>query len=180
MFINYGYCYGCHQNVRSFLKGDWWRDDYVCGNFGSIPRERALMYCVEKFFPDWCKMVIHESSPNPRGPNSRFKSGAPHYIPTQYFPNRKSGLIYQWFRNENLESLTFKDESIDLHITQDDMEHIFDASKAFQEIARTLKSGGAHIFTTPLVNKIIQRWSVLREMNMGTLINLFFRITRKI
>ncbi len=60
------------------------------------------------------------------------------------------------------------------------MEHIFDASKAFQEIARTLKSGGAHIFTNPLVNKIIQRWSVLREMNMGTLINLFFRITRKI
>ena len=33
------------------------------------------------------------------------------------------------------------------------MEHIFDPSKAFSEIARTLKTGGAHIFTVPLINK---------------------------
>jgi hypothetical protein len=33
------------------------------------------------------------------------------------------------------------------------MEHIFRPDKAFFEIARTLKSGGAHIFTAPLINK---------------------------
>lgn len=33
------------------------------------------------------------------------------------------------------------------------MEHLFNPIKAFKEIARTLKIGGAHIFTTPLVNK---------------------------
>jgi SAM-dependent methyltransferase len=52
-----------------------------------------------------------------------------------------------------LESQTFVDESFDLVITQDVMEHIFNPDKAFSDIARTLKPGGAHIFTVPLVRK---------------------------
>ena len=38
-------------------------------------------------------------------------------------------------------------------VTQDVFEHIFDIDAAFREIRRTLRPGGAHIFTTPLVNK---------------------------
>jgi 2-polyprenyl-3-methyl-5-hydroxy-6-metoxy-1,4-benzoquinol methylase len=49
--------------------------------------------------------------------------------------------------------LTFGDETFDLTITQDVMEHVFNPEKAFQEIMRTTKSGGAHVFTTPLVRK---------------------------
>src|SRR5262249_23430285 len=41
----------------------------------------------------------------------------------------------------------------DLVITQDVMEHVLDPTRAFAEIARALKPGGAHIFTVPLVNK---------------------------
>jgi len=33
------------------------------------------------------------------------------------------------------------------------MEHLLDPAKAFKEIGRVLKPGGAHIFTVPLVNK---------------------------
>ena len=33
------------------------------------------------------------------------------------------------------------------------LEHVFHPSKVFREIARTLKPGGAHIFTVPLVNR---------------------------
>jgi SAM-dependent methyltransferase len=56
-------------------------------------------------------------------------------------------------RFENLEGMTFADESIDLHITQDVMEHVLDPDLVFKEVARTLKPGGAHIFTVPIVNK---------------------------
>jgi SAM-dependent methyltransferase len=56
-------------------------------------------------------------------------------------------------RCENLEALTFRDSSIDLHVTQDVFEHIFNPEAAFREIARTLCPGGAHIFTVPLVEK---------------------------
>lgn len=57
------------------------------------------------------------------------------------------------FRNEDLERQTFECESFDIVITQDVMEHVFDPKRAFVEIARTLKPGGAHVFTVPLVNK---------------------------
>ena len=52
-----------------------------------------------------------------------------------------------------MEALTFDDNSIDIHITQDVMEHVFNPAQAFREIARTLKPKGAHIFTTPLTEK---------------------------
>jgi len=45
--------------------------------------------------------------------------------------------------------LTFKNESFDLFITQDVLEHVLNPKTAFREIARTLKPGGAHIFTIP-------------------------------
>jgi SAM-dependent methyltransferase len=57
------------------------------------------------------------------------------------------------FRCEDLENVTFENESFDLMITQDVMEHVLDPARAFAEIARTLKPQGAHIFTVPLVKK---------------------------
>jgi len=57
------------------------------------------------------------------------------------------------FRCEDLENMTFGNESFDLMITQDVMEHVLDPARAFTEIARTLKPKGAHIFTVPLVKK---------------------------
>ena len=56
-------------------------------------------------------------------------------------------------RCENLEHLSFGDESFDLHLTRDVFEHLFDPATAFREIARTLRPGLAHLFTTPLVGK---------------------------
>jgi ubiquinone/menaquinone biosynthesis C-methylase UbiE len=52
-------------------------------------------------------------------------------------------------RCENLEQLTFPDETFDIFITQDVFEHIFDIEKASNEIMRVLKAPGIHIFTAP-------------------------------
>jgi SAM-dependent methyltransferase len=46
--------------------------------------------------------------------------------------------------------MTFPDNSFDLVITQDVIEHVFHPERAFDDIARTLKPGGAHIFTVPV------------------------------
>jgi hypothetical protein len=67
LFSNTGFCYSCNRTTQFTAKKDWLRDHYVCDNCGSIPRERAVMYCIEKFFPDWRGKVIHESSPVFRG-----------------------------------------------------------------------------------------------------------------
>lgn len=53
-------------------------------------------------------------------------------------------------RCENLTSLTFADESFDMVISQDVMEHVPDPEAAFAETARVLRPGGSHIFTIPL------------------------------
>ena len=111
------------------------------------------MYCIEKFFPAWREKAIHESSPVFRGTSLRLKNEGKNYLATQFFPGIERGTMHRGFRNEDLEHLTFDDQSIDLHVSQDVFEHIFDPAQAFREIARTLRPGGAHIFTTPLVNK---------------------------
>lgn len=152
-FQNYGYCYCCDSVVRFIATNDWWRDFYLCENCRCIPRERALMFCIEKFFPNWRDLVIHESSPSNRGASVRLKKEAKHYIPSHVFPRVQPGTIYQGFRCEDLEALSFPDNSIDLHVTQDVLEHVLNPANAFREIARTLRPGGAHIFTVPLVNK---------------------------
>lgn len=111
------------------------------------------MLVIEMYFPTWRDSIIHESSPVDRGASKLISQECSRYLPSQYFPDQKPGSIVGKFRCENLEALTFPNESIDLHITQDVMEHVFHPSKVFEEIARTLKPGGAHIFTVPMVNK---------------------------
>ena len=150
---NDGFCPCCERKTRFIARNAWFRDHYVCSLCGCIPRERALMLCIDRFYPNWRQAVIHESSPVPRGATLRVSAGAPGYIGSQYFPNVTPGAIHEGFRCEDAEKMTFADESIDLHLTQDVMEHIFDPAAAFREFARTLRPGGMHIFTVPIVNK---------------------------
>lgn len=51
--------------------------------------------------------------------------------------------------NQNLERLTFPDNSFDLIITSDVMEHVRLDDRAHKEIARVLRPGGIYIFTVP-------------------------------
>lgn len=153
VFSNSGHCYCCDQDVEFVAESDWFRDHYKCTTCGSIPRERALMWCIETFFPNWRRGIVHESSPVARGASLKLREKAGQYIESQYFVDVDPGTRHRNTRCENLEHLTFSDESIDLHVTQDVLEHVFAPDRAFQEIARTLKPGGMHIFTVPLVNK---------------------------
>jgi SAM-dependent methyltransferase len=63
--------------------------------------------------------------------------------------------------------MTFEDNSFDLTITQDVFEHVMNPLAAFKEIERTLKPGGAHVFTMPWytqLNKTVQR---ARQLDNG-------------
>ncbi len=99
------------------------------------------------------RLSIHESSPAKRGASIKFRNQCEKYLATQYFPSQPVGQNVNGYRNENLEKQTFTNESFDIVVAQDVMEHVYDPERAFSEIARTLNKGGAHIFTVPLVNK---------------------------
>lgn len=62
MIKNEGYCFCCDSLTIFESKNDWHRDFYLCRKCGSLPRERAPIYCLEKFFPDWRSLTIHETS----------------------------------------------------------------------------------------------------------------------
>ena len=154
VFISEGVCPICESDAVFIAHNSWFRDHLICKKCKSIPRERALMAALHKFTPVWREMVIHESSPSTRGTSLKLKKENPNYIETQFFSDKPLGDMVQGFRNENLSNLTFEDNSIDIHITQDVMEHVLDIDACFAEIARTLKPHGMHIFTVPLVQGV--------------------------
>jgi hypothetical protein len=150
-----GYCPICESSVIFRSDREWLRDYFLCSKCGSIPRERALIEVIKKCYPEYKNLKIHESSPKHRGASKKLKNECKDYSFSHYYSDTVPGEINDsdGYRCENIEKLTFQDNEFDLFITQDVMEHIFHPDKAFQEISRVLKHGGAHVFTVPLVNK---------------------------
>jgi SAM-dependent methyltransferase len=125
------------------------------------------MKVIANYYPNWRELSIHETSPGGRSTSIKLDQECKLYTASQYYPNVDPGLTHptSGYRCENLEHLTFKDGSFDLFISQDVMEHVFKPEAAFNEIARVLKPGGAHIFTVPLINKTRKSeiWASRRE-----------------
>lgn len=97
---------------------------------------------------------MHEGSPTWTGTSSKFHRECKNYSYSFYDPFAPTGTphpLHGW-RNENLECLELHSGTVDLFITQDVFEHLFEPHLAIAEIARTLKPGGAHICTVPLAN----------------------------
>lgn len=158
-----GYCPCCEKDVIFHTVTPDLRERYKCLNCKSSPRERAVMLAIQKYFPNWKNLSIHESSPENRGVSLKLKTECSNYIASQFYPNNKFGEIVDGYRNENLESLTFQNEAFDIVVTQDVMEHVYNPEKAFKEIERTLRKGGAHIFTIPVINMHLptETWATL-------------------
>ena len=153
VFEHPGRCVICEADVTFTAQYAWFRDHLKCPGCGSIPRERALMYVIETFYPHWRNLRIHEMAPVGRGASIKLGEAAG-YEASQYFPTLPLGARTPpgWI-NQDAEKLTCADGAFDLVVTQDVFEHIFDIDAAFREIRRTLRPGGAHVFTTPLVKK---------------------------
>jgi SAM-dependent methyltransferase len=67
-----------------------------------------------------------------------------------YHPHKPLGFrLGPNFTNQNLENLTFPDNSFDVVVTSDVMEHVRLDNRAHKEIKRVLKPGGVYLFTVP-------------------------------
>ncbi|KQZ42664.1 hypothetical protein ASD58_23825 [Duganella sp. Root1480D1] len=142
---NSGYCHCCRNECVFEIHGTWLRDQYLCANCLSIPRQRHIQYVLDTYFEGWEKKELHESSPS----NQLLPRFCTSYSCSQYFAGAEVGTLVNGVRCENLEALTFADETFDIFITQDVFEHIFDPERAAREIMRVLKPGGVHVFTAP-------------------------------
>jgi SAM-dependent methyltransferase len=69
---------------------------------------------------------------------------------SEYFPNVASGNYCNGVLCQDVQALSFADNSFDLCTSTDVFEHVADDYKGFVQIARVLKPGGVFIFTVPL------------------------------
>jgi SAM-dependent methyltransferase len=113
-------------------------------------------------------MEIHEGSQG----HPYVMNFAKHYSHSSYVPSAELGSIVDGKRCENLERLTFKDQSFDLFITQDVFEHVFEPEAAFREIMRVLRIGGAHVFTVPKHKGLLETRQRAKLSNEGVIEHL--------
>ena len=146
------------NTVRTFTAADdFWdcRDNLVatdCPHSGCITRERALAAILFSLRSREAvkTFAIHEAAPASRGLMRWLLENAPGYQPSGYFPDKPFGEIHNYVRNEDLEAQTFEDETFDVVIHMDVLEHLFDPFEALREIYRTLKPGGLCLFSAPI------------------------------
>jgi SAM-dependent methyltransferase len=112
------------------------------------------MAAIEMHIPNWKDTRIHESSPVWRGVSQRLRIEAPGYTFSYFDPSQPIGgpHFVAGAVNQNLENMTFEDESFDFFVTQDVFEHLFRPDLAVREIERVLKPAGIFIMTVPMVN----------------------------
>ena len=71
---------------------------------------------------------------------------------SEYFgPAYQSGQIVKGIRHEDLQRTSFPDETFDIIITSEVLEHVPDAPAAEKELIRILKPGGIYCFTVPFL-----------------------------
>lgn len=87
---------------------------------------------------------------------------------SEYLGHDKSnGYYYSGIRHEDIQKSSFNNESFDLIISQDVLEHVPSLEKSLKEVYRTLKVGGLFLFSIPfdLNIKKTQSRAILLEDN---------------
>jgi ubiquinone/menaquinone biosynthesis C-methylase UbiE/glycosyltransferase involved in cell wall biosynthesis len=150
-----GFCPICEAKSTFVSNHKWLRDNYRCETCQSIPRQRYLQHTLHSLIPGWQNMRIHESSPC----NDFIKRCVTGYTASQFYPGKKPGERVGAFTNENIEALTFSDNTFDIFLSQDVLEHVFNPEKAVREMLRVVKVGGYVMFTIPVFSakKTLQR-----------------------
>ncbi len=80
-----------------------------------------------------------------------FLAQLPRLAFSEYKGNEHLGEVIGESRNEDMCKLTYPDESFDLVLSSDTLEHVPDFREALRQTRRVLRPGGRHVFTVPIV-----------------------------
>ncbi len=113
--------------------------DLLCGELHA-----PSLAHIPSTVPTTTKIYNTEAS----GPMHARLARLPGYVCSEYFgPQCARGDTVNGVRNEDLQRLSFADNSFDYVLSSDVFEHIPDPYRAFAEVQRVLKPGGKHLFT---------------------------------
>ena len=112
------------------------RESMWCTNCGSSTRERDLWNALSRHYEGrWARLRVAEIN--------RFN--AAHDLLSSL-----ADVTYAEYPEQDIQSLTWTDESFDLVITSDTLEHVPDYRLALAETRRVLRPNGRHVLTVPL------------------------------
>lgn len=146
--VRQGLCSICDGRAIFVQVGPSERENNVCLRCRSNARARAVFSVLSTAEPNWRDLEIFEPSPTGRA-SAAVAASCHSYTAAVFRPGHPLGSAIDGVRNESLEELTFPTASLDIVLTQDVLEHVFQPARVFAEIARVLRPGGAHVFTVP-------------------------------
>jgi SAM-dependent methyltransferase len=92
----------------------------------------------------------------------RLLSDLPGYTVSLYQPDRENGAdLGKGVVNVDLERMPFPDESFDVILSTEVMEHVRYVETAYREIARCLGDGGTYLFTVPYDASLSETWQLI-------------------
>lgn len=156
-----GFCSVCGGTAEFIDTQPSIRETYSCSKCKASLRERSVANAIISVFGfgsctsirDLAKQKhfseLNIFEPGVIGIIRKFISHLPNYHNSFFYEDASPGEFVEGVRNEDLENLSFLDNSFDLVITSDIFEHIRKPDIAFQDIFRVLKPNGVHIFSIP-------------------------------
>jgi SAM-dependent methyltransferase len=136
------------------------REGYRCSACGSSNRYRGQADALLQLFGAECASVrelavserfaqLRIYEPGINSPFRRYCSHIADYETSFYWPDVEPGASRDGVQCQDLEGLTFADQSFDLLISSDILEHVRRPWVAFEETFRVLACGGVHVFSVP-------------------------------
>jgi GT2 family glycosyltransferase/2-polyprenyl-3-methyl-5-hydroxy-6-metoxy-1,4-benzoquinol methylase len=169
--------------VESFNR----KESMFCGNCGCSLRIRRLAAVLMQTFVEikgtFCKSVVELvqnkefqqlkiAEINACGALHSYLKDHPHLAYSEWLSDTKPGEVHDGVRCEDLQCLTYPDNSFDIILSSETLEHVPDPDRAWREINRTLKCGGYHVFTIPVVpsqRQTIQRAQLVEGVRKDVL-----------
>ena len=152
----------CPLHGRSiFVKLDNTMLGVRCVLCGAAPIATSIVNTLVKYEPDFAKKKIYELSS--RGAFFEFlKKNAEDAIFSEYMDDLLPGESVNGVMCQDVQHLTFGDDTFDICTSTEVFEHVPDDVRGFKEISRVLKSDGVFIFTVPLYDaeKTVNRVSM--------------------
>jgi SAM-dependent methyltransferase len=159
-----GFCPVCGQFARISDWGDNFRETGFCASCGSSNRKRQIAYVLCGSLSRWrgskfrsipkmlARMNLLIYNTEASGSLHSYLSQIPGYVCSEYLgSDHVSGEFVDGIRHEDLTKLSFPDNTLDVVVSSDVLEHVTLPYQAHHEIFRVLKPGGRHIFTAPFL-----------------------------
>lgn len=153
-----GYCCACQRIVEFAVgpqaKGDWLnlRESFLCGACGLNGRARSLLLVLRAEIGESrpATLVFEHVTPLFR----RVRTEFPFVQSCEFLgPDLRSGEVKdqggQRIRHEDMMNLSYADESLDIVLHGDVLEHVPDFRAGLRECARALRVGGVLLFSAP-------------------------------